>query len=480
MDLRPVFYVIGLLLSALSVCMVLPMLVDMRVGNEDWKVFLLCIFITAFFGGAMVLSNSGLEFKPTVRQAFLMTFFSWVALSIFSALPFHFSALGMSFTDSLFETVSGLTTTGSSVMISLDTSPPGLLIWRALLQWLGGLSLIIMALSVMPFLNIGGMQLFRSEISENDYALPRMARLSLSLGLIYFCLTIICAFAYALFGMTKFDALAHAMTTLSSGGFSTHDSSLGYYQSPQIEWTAVLFMFLGGLPFVLYLKTLQGHRRALIDDQQVRFYVSILVVSIATLTISLISKYGLSTQVALKNAAFSTVSLLTSTGFTTENYDLWGGYSVSALFFLIAIGACAGSTSGGIKLFRLQVFYTIIRVQLKKLIYPHGTFRALYNGRPIPTDVPLSVMSFLFLFAMSFVVITLALTATGLDTMTALSGAITTLSNTGPGMGNIIGPLGNFYALPMASKWILTFSMLLGRLEIMAVIVLLHPLFWKN
>jgi trk system potassium uptake protein TrkH len=480
MDLRPVLYVIGLLLSAMAVCMVLPMLADLRTGHEDWRVFFLCIFITAFFGGSLVLSNAGSEFRPTIRQAFLMTFLSWVVVCIFASFPFVLSEMNMTFTDALFEAISGITTTGSTVIISLDNAPPGILVWRALLQWVGGLSLILMALSVMPFLNIGGMKLFRTDAGENDIALPRMINLSVSLALIYFCLTLLCASFYFLCGMTKFDALAHAMTTLSTGGFSTHDASLGYYQNPYIEFVAILFMILGGIPFVLYLKTLKGDRKAIFNDTQVRLFLGILAVCILALTINLALYQGMYPAEASTSAAFNVVSLMTGTGYTNSNYDLWGGFATTLLFFLMATGACAGSTSCGIKIFRFQVLFIAIRVQLKKLLYPRGVFRAQYNGRPIPPDVTPSVMSFLLLFAGCFVLVTLALAAVGLDPMTALSGAMSSLSNTGPGMGDIIGPLGNYYGLPDPAKWILSFSMLLGRLEIMAALIFLHPLFWKH
>lgn len=480
MNLRPIFYVMGLLLLILAMAMVLPLLIDLRSNNPDWKVFFLCILITSFFGGALTLSNFGQDFNLNIRQAFTMTVSSWVAVSAFAALPFNLSELQLGYTDAFFEAVSGLTTTGATVVTGLDNAPPGILLWRAILQWMGGLSLILMALSVMPFLNIGGMKIFRTEAAEGDRALPRMASLSLSLALIYAIFTLACALSYYLCGMTKFDAMVHAMTTLSTGGFTTHDASLGYYQNPAMECVAILFMILAGMPFVLYIKTIQGSRFALLRDQQVRLFLFIIVASSIALSANLYLAEGIPASQSLLDAVFNVVSLMTGTGYVSHNYNLWGGFATALLFFLMASGACAGSTTCGIKLFRFQVFFTIIRVQLKKLVYPRGVFRAVYNGKPIPDDVPLSVISFLFMYATTFMLVALALAMVGLDPMTALSGAIATLSNAGPGMGDIIGPLGNYGPLPEAAKWILSTSMILGRLEILAALVILHPLFWKN
>lgn len=480
MDLRPVLYVIGVLLTILAISMVIPMLADLYFGHEDWKVFFLCIIITAFFGGSMILSNSGQTFTIGTRQAFLMITLSWFALALFASLPFKMGQLDLSFTDSFFEAMSGITTTGSTIMTGLDSAPPGILMWRAILQWLGGIGIIIMAMSVLPFLNIGGMQIFKTELSESEKVLPRTAQLSSSIGLIYLVLTLACIVAYMMSGLQTFDAVAHALTTISTGGFSTFDSSFGNFPNVSTEIVAIIFMIVGSLPFVLYLKAVHGSLRPFTEDTQVRWFMAIVAGSVIITVIYLVFQQGSNPGEALRRATFNIVSLITGTGYTNGNYNQWGGFAVSLLFFLMVVGGCAGSTTCGIKIFRFQVFYTVCKVQIQKLIHPHGVFIANYNGKPLAPDVPMSVMSFLFLYALTFVILAIALSFVGLDFLTAMSGAVTSISNVGPGLGHIIGPSGTFAPLPDSAKWILSAGMLLGRLEIFTVLVLLSPNFWRS
>ncbi len=481
MDLRPVFYVTGLLLSTLALSMTIPMLVDMYFGNSDWKIFFLCILTTSFFGGAMVLSNAGGPgFSISVRQAFLLTFLSWLCLATFAALPFWFSELGLNFTDSFFEAMSGITTTGATVITGLDNAPPGILLWRAILQWLGGIGIIVMALSVMPFLKVGGMQLFRMESSESEKAMPRAASLASSIGYIYLGLTLICAIAYHFSGLSLFDSFAHAMTTIATGGFSTFDASFGKFDTAWTEVIAIIFMILGGLPFVLYLKAVHGNPRALFNDSQVRWFLSIVAVSILTMLIYLVLQLDMPFWESLRRSAFNVVSIITGTGYTNSDYGLWGGFAVSLLFFLMVLGGCAGSTTCGIKVFRFQVLYAVSNVQIKKLLHPHGVFIPHYGKKPIPAGVPTAVMSFFFLYALCFALLAIALSFVGLDFLTAMSGAATSISNVGPGLGDIIGPSGTFQPLPDSAKWILCAGMLLGRLELFTVLVLFSPQFWRR
>lgn len=480
MDFRPVLYIIGILLLVLSMSLILPMAADLYWGNEDWKVFFVCIIITAFFGGALMLSNSGHDFAISIQQAFMLTALSWLALSFFGALPFHFSTLNMSFADAFFEAMSGITTTGSTVIIGLDYAPPGILLWRAILQWLGGIGIILMAMSVMPFLKVGGMQIFRTELSENEKVLPRTAQLASSIGLIYVGLTILCALTYMLCGMGTFDALAHSLTTISTGGFSTYDNSLAHFENPYIDITATLFMLIGGMPFVLYLKAVHGDIRPLLRDGQVRWFLSIVCLSVAVTVAYLVMQDHEPPFEAIRRAAFNIVSLITGTGFVHGDYGQWGFFVVSLFFFLMVVGGCAGSTSCGIKIFRFQVLYAVVSVQICKLIHPNGIFIPHYSGRPMPEDVPMSVMSFFFLYALCFSALAAALAYVGLDFLTAMSGAATAISNVGPGLGDIIGPAGTFQPLPDSAKWILSAGMLLGRLEIFTVLVLFHPHFWKH
>ena len=482
MDFRPILYVIGIFLSMLAISMALPMLVDIYFGNPDWKVFFLCILTTAFFGGALVLSNAGGTdgFNINIRQAFLLTTLSWIILATFASLPLWLSGLKLSFTDAFFEAMSGITTTGSTVITGLDNAPPGILLWRAILQWLGGIGIIVMALSVLPFLKVGGMQLFRTESSENEKAMPRAAKLASSIAYIYAGLTFICAIFYNFSGLSLFDSFAHAMTTIATGGFSTFDSSFKNFENASTEIIAIIFMILGSLPFVLYLKAVRGDLNSLITDSQVRWFFVIVLLSIAIMVIYLVITMGMDPSEALRRASFNVVSLITGTGYANYDYGQWGGFAVSLLFFLMVVGGCAGSTTCGIKIFRFQVLQAVTDVQIKKLLHPHGVFIPYYGGRPLPEGVPSSVMSFFFMFALSFTVLAVLLSFVGLDFLTAMSGAATSIANVGPALGPIIGPSGTFSPLPDTAKWILCAGMLLGRLELFTVLVLFSPNFWRR
>ncbi len=389
LDLRPIFFINGLFLSILSVSMVFPMLADFYFGYDDWKVFFVCIIITAFFGGALILSTSGHEFNIKTRQAFLLTNITWVILPAFGALPFWFSSLDMSITDSYFESMSGITTTGSTVITGLDYAPAGILLWRSILQWLGGIGIIIMAMSVLPFLKVGGMQIFRTELSEDEKALPRTAQLASSIAIIYVALTIICAFCYMLAGFEIFDAVAHAMTTISTGGFSTFDSSFAHYHSAKPELICSFFMLMGGIPFVLYLKAVRGNLQPLFKDSQVRWFLSIIAI-VTTVTASyLYFQQDMSILESFRRSIFNVVSIMTGTGFASGDYNAWGGFSISIFFFLMVVGGCAGSTSCGIKIFRFQVLYAVTKIQVNRLLHPNGVFIPHYNGKPMPDRCPL-------------------------------------------------------------------------------------------
>ena len=480
MDLRPILFIVGLFVSILAASMVLPMLADLYFGSPDWKVFLLCIVITGFFGGSLMLSNIAENFDMSVRQAFMLIVLSWLAIAIFGALPFRFCELDMTYTDSFFESMSGITTTGSTVITGLDHAPAGILLWRGILQWLGGIGIVLMAMSVLPFLNVGGMQIVRTELSEDEKALPRVTKLVSVIGLIYLGLTIACAICYMMTGFSTFNAVIHAMTTISTGGFSTFDSSFGHYNTPGAEIVAITFMIAGGIPFVLYLKAVYGNMGALFKNSQVQWFLSIVAISIIVTVSYLLLQGEMNLGEALRRASFNIVSLITGTGFSNGDYGAWGGFVVSLFFFLMVIGGCAGSTSCGIKIFRFQVLYEVASIQIKKLLHPHGVFTPRYNGKALQEAIPTAVMSFFFLYAMCFALLAVALSYVGLDFLTAMSGAATAISNVGPGMGEIIGPSGTFQPLPDAAKWILCVGMLLGRLEIFPILVMFSPHFWAR
>lgn len=480
MDFRPILLITGMLLATLAISMAFPMMVDLFFGNPDWKIFFLCIIWTGFFGGVLILSNMGHQFSLSVRQAFFLTCSSWLTIAFFAAFPLWLSELGLSFTDAFFESMSGITTTGSTVIVGLNHAPPGILLWRAILQWLGGIGIILMAMSILPFLKVGGMQLFETELSEKEKAMPRLASMASSIGIIYVFITFACAVMYHLTGMSMFDAIAHAMTTVATGGFSTFDESFSHYHDPWTEIVGMVFMILGGIPFVLYLKALNGNTRPLLTDSQVRWFLSVLFIATMVLTLYMTGHHEFGFGEALRRSAFNVVSLVTGTGFINGDYNGWGFFPVSVFFFLMVVGGCAGSTSCGIKIFRFQVLYEVSKVQLKQLLYPHGVFIPHYNRKPMPSGVPISVMSFFFLYALSFSVLTVLLSFVGLDFITAMSGAATSISNVGPGLGDIIGPTGTFQPLPDSAKWILSAGMLFGRLELFPLLILISPAFWRR
>lgn len=386
----------------------------------------------------------------------------------------------MSFTNSFFEATSGITTTGATTITTLNDAPPGILLWRAILQWLGGIGIIVMAMAVMPFLKVGGMQLFRTESSENEKALPRAAQLSTALTLIYMAITVFCTIAYMAVGLNAFTALAHAMTTISTGGYSTYDESFRAFSGAGPQLVAITFMIIGGLPFILFLKMLRGNLLAMLKDSQVQTYLGILFGATIVLTLHLIWTMDMSAEEAWIDVMFTVTSLMTGTGYANSDYDAWGGFATSLLLFLMVVGGCAGSTTCGIKVFRFQVLYIVAKTQVRQLLHPSGVFTPRYNGRPLQEEVIISVMSFFFVFALCFMVVAIILSATGLDMLTALSAATASLANVGPGLGPVIGATGTFQPLSDTAKWVLSLSMIIGRLELFTVLVLFSPHFWRS
>ncbi|MEK9724105.1 MAG: TrkH family potassium uptake protein [Rhodospirillaceae bacterium] len=481
MDFRPVFLVIGILLSTLAVMMVVPAAIDLYYGHPDWEVFLVSAGVTLFVGVATALTCRTGGGRLMAREAFLMTTLSWVALVFFAALPLRFSELGLSFTDAVFEAMSGLTTTGSTVIVGLEKAPPGILIWRALLQWMGGIGIIVMAIAVLPMLRVGGMQLFRMESSDqSEKALPRAAQIATAIGVIYLALTVLWAIGYWLAGMRGFDAVAHAMTTIATGGFSTFDASLGHFNDVRIDYLAVTGMIVGALPYLLYLKTLQGHWGALFTDTQVQWFLITVALIILTTAGWLWVERATALDEAFRLASFNIVSIITGTGYATADYGMWGSFATPIFFFIMFIGGCAGSTTCGIKVFRIQVLYAAARTQIHHLMQPNAVVIPYYNNRPISDDVIMSVLGFFFMWFFSFCILALALGFLGLDFLTAFSSAATAIANVGPGLGPIVGPSGTFQPLPDAAKWLLSGGMLLGRLELFTVIVLFTRSFWRG
>ncbi len=466
----------------LGAAMFLPALVDIAVGNDDWLVFAGSAMLTLFIGVAFALMTWGHAGNLSVREAFILVVSVWTMLPAFAALPFAFSGLELSYTDAFFEAMSGLTTTGSTVITGLDTAPPGILLWRSLLQWLGGLGIIVMAIAILPILQIGGMQLFKVEAFDaTEKVLPSAAQLAGSLISFYAAATALTAIALWVADMSFFDAVNHAMTSIATGGFSTRDTSIGFFASAKVDWIIIGAMIIGSLPFALYLQILRGRPAKLWQDSQVQVFFGILLLLVAALFFY--EKAGMGEPGALNElrySAFNVISIMTGTGYTNHDYSLWGPFAVTIFFFIMFIGGCAGSTSCGIKIFRFQVIYQAASVQIRRLIHPNGVFAPRYNNKPIADSVTASVMSFMFLFILTLGTVSVLLTLMGLDTVTALSAAASAISNVGPGLGPVVGPSGNYSSLPDLAKWLLSITMLIGRLEIFTVLVIFTPTFWRG
>ena len=481
LDFRPVLYIIGILLTTLAAAMCAPLMADLMVGHPDWQVFAGSAGLTAFVGITLLLTTMSPPARLSVRQAFILTTTSWLALTLFAALPFAFADLELNFTDAFFEAMSGLTTTGSTVITTLDTAPSGILLWRAILQWLGGIGIIVMSIAILPMLKIGGNQLFRTESSDSsDKVLPRVAQVASGVGFVYLALTAACAALLWLTGLNGFDAIAHAMTTIATGGFSTRDGSVSAFANPTAELIITGFMLMGALPFVLYLQAVRGKPSSLFRDRQVRWFFCIVIFFVIAVALPHHANNDIGIGRAFRESAFNVISIMTGTGYSSANYAAWGAFATGVFFFSMFIGGCAGSTTCSIKIFRYQVLYQTAKVQMKHLIRPHGIFIATFNGKPITDEVENSVMSFFFLFMLTFAVLAGLLHFIGLDFLTAISGAATAICNVGPALGEIIGPSGSFATLPDTAKWVLSAGMLLGRLELFTVLVLFAPWFWRG
>ncbi len=475
---KTVFFTLGILQIILGVSMFVPIIVQFFYSEIDSSFFGSSI-VTIIFGTLFFLSNLDHDKKLNLQQAFLLTALSWISIAIFGSLPFVFSSIELSITDSFFESMSGITTTGSTIISDLENAPKGLLLWRAILQWLGGIGIIVMAITLMPIMNVGGMQLFK--ISSNDSSekiLPKSKEIALRLIYIYSGLTGLCAITYWIFGMGKFDSLTHSMTTIATGGFSNYNESIGYFNSLPIEVSSMIFIILGSIPFIAYIKFISGNKKIFLNDIQIKTFLKIIIFTVIILSIYLL--FSNHDNFNLRSIFFNTISILSGTGYVNAEFDNWGSFPITLFLALMFIGGCAGSTACGVKIFRIQILYLFILNQLKKIIYPKGVFLIKYDQSTVDEKFIASIISFIYFYIVIFFILTVLLSLTGLDFITAISGAATSISNVGPGLGPIIGPNGDFSSLPDLSKWILTVGMILGRLELFAILVLFLPSFWKN
>ncbi|MBT5296156.1 MAG: TrkH family potassium uptake protein [Octadecabacter sp.] len=481
LDVRPVGYVIGLLVAALGVTMFAPLLADFNAGNGHWPVFLESAVITILVGGLVALAcQNGVSQGLSIRQTFLLTTLVWLALPLFGSLPFLLGDAELNFTDAFFEAMSGLTTTGATVIVGIENLPEGLKLWRSIMQWLGGIGIIVIAMVFLPELRVGGMQIFQSEAFDTmGKILPRAAEISSRISVIYVAITLLCALSYSIAGLNAFDSITHAMTTVATGGFANYDSSFGAFGAGP-HYVGSIFMILAALPFVRYVQLISGGgAKPLWADSQIRTFFFVIFSLVFVMTLWLWQTFHGFSELGFREALFNVVSILTGTGYASADYMQWGPFAVTMFFFIGLIGGCAGSTACSVKIFRYQLLFASIKAQIRRIHSPHGVFTPRYQGRPVGDDILNSVMAFFVAFMVAIGVVGVLLALTGLDFITSISGAAAALANVGPGLGNEIGPAGNYAGLNDAAKWILAMAMLVGRLEIMAVFTIISWHFWR-
>lgn len=486
-NFRAIFLVIGSLLCVLSIAMLVPALADYYNGSKNYRSFETAAFITLFFGGSFIFATrrgkKEKSFSFNTKSAFLLTTLSWLSLALFSSIPFMLGRNGVPFIDALFEAMSGITTTGASIYPSVKDLDKGILLWRAILQFLGGIGIIVMAMSVLPLLKIGGMQLFRTESSDNaEKIFPKTTQIASSITWVYLGLNAACILLLVnVGGLSFFDAICHSFSAVASGGFSYHDGSIAYFDSVSVEVIIMFFMIAGNLPFVFYVQAYRGNTKPFVNDKQVRFFLVNLFFFVMIMTAWLrFNIPGITFEEALRKAAFNMTSLLTATGYAIDDYTNWGVFAAVVAYVAVNIGGCTGSSTGGIKIFRFMVLFEYVKVQIYKLLHPHGVIKPKFNNKPIPEEAFFSVLGFIVMYATVFVVSASLLSATNLDFMSSLSAAGGMITNFGPGLGDVIGPSGNYSSLTDFGKWVCMITMLIGRLELFTLLIILTPMFWRR
>ena len=480
-DFRPILNILGLLLCIESIALLIPMFFDLANNNQDWKQFFYISCFTFLIGFVLYQGFKKEKLKINLRQAFLLTTLSWFLIALFGSLPFIYSSSSLSFTDAFFESVSGITTTGATVINNLDYLSEGILIWRSLLQWFGGIGIIVLAIAILPTLQIGGMQLLHMEHDDPyEKTLPKINKFIIQIASLYVSLTIICFFFYYVLGMNAFDSLIHCMTTISTGGFSNHSLSFAYFNSHSLETVSVIFMILGSLPFVIFIQFFHGNKMSIFKDDQIKLFLFLLILIIFITSIWLYNYMNIDLYQALRLSIFNITSILTGTGYTSSNYNNWGGFGLIIILMIMFVGGCAGSTTGGIKIFRFQILFRGLKLQIKKLTQPHAIFLMKFNKKTVTENTYTSIISFFFVYILLFILSAILLSFFELDFLTALSASASAISNVGPGIGEIIGPLGNYSDINNKAKWILLLTMIIGRLEIFTILILFTNNFWRK
>ncbi len=482
MRLSLIFSILGMMTMLFGGLMMFPFFIDWLRQNESSA----CVFFYSGFGciftGACLVyfSKRPWERHLLPKEKFLITSSLWLCATFIGAIPLFFSAPFHSFTDAFFETMSGLTTTGATILQNIEISSEGVLLWRALMQWIGGIGIVIFAISVMPFLRIGGLQLFATENSDkSEKGSPFLStKIKGILGL-YILISCICYIALYIAGMSWFDALVHMMSCVSTGGFSNYNNSIAHFQNPTIDWILIFFMTLCSLPFVFLLSIVFGKWKKTKDETQAKIFLTFIAfISLAISIYLWTTGYFNNFSTAIRNTTFSIVSIVSTTGYVLQDYTLWGSFCIAFFFFYLWVGGCRGSSSGGIKAFRFIIIFEVLNKHLQTMILPHAVIVPRYNNKPVTDDIINSVMVFFSAFVLIIILGTLGVTMTGVDFVTALSGTMAAISNVGPGIGTTIGPDKTFALLPPMAKWILSFVMMLGRLEFMTIFVFIFPSVW--
>ena len=480
-NLKPIALVCGTVICAVGFFLFIPLITELIYKTETWQSYAVPILLYLIVGGSLVITNKNVDLKISLKEAFIITVLSWLLMTFLCAVPFLYTKVNLGLVDALFESMSGVTTTGATILYNIETLPRGILIWRSFLQWLGGIGIVVIALFILPFLRIGGMQLFHLEGDDPyDKSLPKISSVIKKIFTIYLTLTIVLMFFYYIFGMNYFDAITHSFSTISTGGFSSYDDSFAHFNNNKILLIAIIFMIIGSLPFLVLVQTSRKNLFAIFKDHQIRVFFLLLIIAI-TLIFFFANTYingdYFSKIIAV---SFNTISIISGTGFISENFENWGNYASVLFLILMFIGGCAGSTTGGLKVFRFQILFKYINLHLKKMIKPHSISASRFNGKIISESTYESVMSFFFLYILTFFISALLLSFSGLDFLTCISASASTISNVGPGLGSVIGPEGNYGVLDNYSKLVLITTMFLGRLELLTILILIIPSFWKD
>ncbi len=480
-NLKPIALVSGTVICSVGFLLFIPLFTEIVYKTESWQSYTVPILLYLIVGGSLVIINRNIKLQISIKEAFIVTVLSWILMSVLCAVPFIYTESNLSIVDSLFESMSGITTTGATIFSDIDSLPKGILIWRALLQWLGGVGVLVIALFILPFLRVGGMQIFHLE-GDDPYEkfLPKMSVVISKIIIIYCSLTLLLSLLYFFNGMSLFDSIAHSFTTISTGGFSTHSNSFAYFDSQAILIIAIIFMIIGSFPFLVIAQTTLKNIFATLKDHQIQVFLFILIFSVVS--IYFFAENNITGDIFQKviSISFNSISIISGTGFVSENYEEWGNYASVLFLILMFIGGCAGSTTGGLKVFRLQILFKYINLHLKKILQPHSVVASHFNGKRIPDSTYESVMIFFFIYIFTFATSAFLLSFSDLDFLTCISAAASSISNVGPGLGDIIGPESNYSSINNYSKIVLMLTMFLGRLEMITILIILIPSFWKN